>query len=90
MPRRVDRRPPKGAPPRSRPLMLPYYGIAPTRAQPLKKYGRRTVGGRERLHLVGHLGAAAARPETIQRSFRPQSAASARPRDRDSDRTPVL
>lgn len=41
--------------------MLLYYGIAPSCAQPLKKYGRRTVHGgerRERLHWVEHLRAA--------------------------------
>jgi hypothetical protein len=42
--------------------MLLYYGLAPTHAQPLKKYGRRTVGGRERLHWVEHIRAAAAAP----------------------------
>ncbi|MGG7569216.1 hypothetical protein [Streptomyces sirii] len=42
--------------------MLLYYGLAPTYAQPLKKYGRRTVGGRERLHWVEHIRAAAAAP----------------------------
>ncbi|WP_237408932.1 hypothetical protein [Streptomyces sp. M2CJ-2] len=38
--------------PRNLQLLLIYYGIAPTHAQPLKKYGRRTVGGRERLTWV--------------------------------------
>ncbi|MFF8918010.1 hypothetical protein ACF08M_33090 [Streptomyces sp. NPDC015032] len=43
--------------------MFLYYGLAPTHAQPLKKYGRRTgrtgVDQRERLHWVEHLRAAA-------------------------------
>lgn len=53
---------PEGSAPRSRQLMLLYYGIAPSYAQPLKKYGRRTgrVDRRERLHWVEHLRAAAA------------------------------
>ncbi|MEU0353061.1 hypothetical protein ABZ302_40630 [Streptomyces sp. NPDC006237] len=53
---------PDGSAPRSRQLMLLYYGLAPTHAQPLKKYGRRTVGGRERLHWVEHIRAAAEAP----------------------------
>ncbi|MEU0720501.1 hypothetical protein ABZ498_25380 [Streptomyces lavendulocolor] len=44
--------------------MLLYYGLAPTHAQPLKKYGRRTgrtgVDQRERLHWVEHIRAAVA------------------------------
>ncbi|MET9334610.1 hypothetical protein ABZX78_25990 [Streptomyces cellulosae] len=44
--------------------MFLYYGLAPTHAQPLKKYGRRTgrtgVDQRERLHWVEHIRAAAA------------------------------
>lgn len=55
---------PDGAGPRSRQLMFLYYGLAPTHAQPLKKYGRRTgrtgVDQRERLHWVEHVRAAAA------------------------------
>lgn len=46
--------------------MLLYYGLAPSYAQPLRKYGRRTgrVGAdqRERLHWVEHLRAAAEAP----------------------------
>ncbi|MHC3388774.1 hypothetical protein ACLQ2E_04845 [Streptomyces lavendulocolor] len=44
--------------------MFLYYGLAPTHAQPLKKYGRRTgregVDQRERLHWVEQIRAAAA------------------------------
>lgn len=55
---------PDGAGPRSRQLMLLYSGLAPTHAQPLKKYGRRTgrtgTDQRERLHWVEQIRAAAA------------------------------
>ncbi|MEU9149633.1 hypothetical protein AB0D59_03570 [Streptomyces sp. NPDC048417] len=44
--------------------MFLYYGLAPTHAQPLRKYGSRTgrtgTDQRERLHWVEHLRAAAA------------------------------
>lgn len=55
---------PEGAGPRCRQLLFLYSGLAPTHAQPLKKYGRRTgrtgVDQRERLHWVEHIRAGAA------------------------------
>ncbi|MDX3855614.1 hypothetical protein [Streptomyces sp. AK02-01A] len=55
---------PDGAGPRSRQLTLLYSGLAPSHAQPLKKYGRRTgrtgTDQRERLHWVEQIRAAAA------------------------------
>lgn len=55
---------PDGAGLRNRQLMFLYYGLAPTHAQPLKKYGRRTgrtgADQRERLQWVEHIRAAAA------------------------------
>ncbi|MEC3997131.1 hypothetical protein VSR01_27975 [Actinacidiphila sp. DG2A-62] len=38
--------------PRDLQLQLVFYGLAPTHAQPLRKPGRRTVGGRERLQWL--------------------------------------
>lgn len=43
---------PEAVGPRSRQLLLVFYGSAPSHAQPLKKYGRRTVWGRARLNWV--------------------------------------
>lgn len=66
---------PEGAGPRSRQLMLLYYGLAPTHAQPLKKYGRRTgnVSGRERLHWVEHIRAVAEAPSRNDPAVLPPS-----------------